>query len=1212
MAEEISRIQALQEALSASDRSAYLVEARVIRRVIRERHGFANLLKALPHTHCQVVSGEDVRKLAHPDELGLSSFDLLADECLLICEPEKEVLDHWPLQELKQQVWRRLFHAKLDREFQHLKTSEPPEVLRRNISAIGQVEFDEAHYVLRSELRLMSPESRDEAWRELAATYFELRYFEPDLLPIWFPSLCDSPTVQKTLSQGLDIEQIFRASRLDGTPSPELISHTDRDEDRLSATRRNWSLAIGVSQSDRGYLRQLRKHDRANEKGNTVFAIACAIRASQRANSEGKRLAAEKKAREDVRRLVSRLRNAIAFAKEDQDKWHAALWELAKNSVHGFWNAEKRLLYDLQKVCLDHERLTYKVDLVQWLVSRGKRPLRRPLYNLREVAMAKHLASAASRLTHVRLSGNDRNHLTELIHHAANLSESQMRDRMRPVLTQTLLAVDLVPKSIPEQVALEKLVEEASDCIAQRGYLTMGYLRDAISRNDLKLPDIQELHEVWNGDQLLRADDQLDLALDGVYRRGEFYLRWLQVVSSFFFGTRLGRFATMFLIIPFGGAVVIVEGALHVVHMFRRPKHEVESSGALSTDSSLESPVTDNETISTVASVTPKSDVVVGDAQTKLETGEGSTLPLDWLQSDTEQFISVPPKTTDEAARQILSRQTANISLIVILGLLLMALIHAPLFRKFSLGMITNAWRIIRTILFETPMFVLQLPIVKIIWAAKPFVRFRRYVIAPAVSAVLLGRTLPWLLQWKQLEWWWLAAITIVASAVLNTRIGRDAQELTRDWIENAIHQLQARLVFALIGWIVDFFRFMLSTLERVLYAVDEWLRFHSDENWLSILAKAILGVLWSFVSFLIRIYVNLLIEPTFHPVKHFPVVTVAHKIFLPALIMLEGNMVHFLGQYVGTPLARSITWFNIFFLPGFFGFAVWELKENWRLYLANRKDRLRPVPVGSHGETIARLLRPGFHSGTLPKIFRKLRRLENKEASLGRFTSRRSTREQLHHVEQAIHAFVNRELISLLQKCEVWKNVAVRCSHVEAASNSFSIELECPPPGESAVQLHMQEQSGWLIVSLSQLGWLNWVSKEQENSFLNALEGFYRKCGIDLVRQQIESNLTKNHPYDVDSVGLVVWPTTRFDVEIVADLEHEGMINPQPAFQAAEAGIAPIEREKVVFSATHSDWKEWERIWSDKSLSTSPMNRIGFPAAGTRTDGFVEKRQES
>ena len=1199
MAEEISTIQALRGALSAADRSAYLVEARVIRRVIRERFGFANLVMALPHTQSQVVSGEDVRKLAHPDELGLNSFESLADECLLICEPESGELDHWPLQELKQQVWRRLFHAKMDREFQHSNTTVNQDHLRRNISAIGQVEFDEAHYVLRSELRLISPNSRDEAWRELAAVYFELRYFEPDLLPIWFPSLLDNSPVQRILSHGLNIEQIFRESRLEGAPSPELISHADADEDRLSATRRNWSLAIGVSQSDRGYLRQLRKHDRANERGNTVYAIACAIRAQQRANTEGKRLAAEKKAREDVRRLVSRLRNAIAFAKQDKDEWQAALWELAKNSVHGFWNAEKRLLYDLQKVCLDHERLTYKVDLVKWLVSRGKRPLRRPLNSLREVAMAKHLASAASRLTHVRLSGNDRNRLTELIQHAAHLSESQMRERLRPVLTQTLLAVHLVPKSVPEQIASQKLVEEALDCIAVRGYLTMGYLRDAISRNELKLPDIQELREVWNGDQLLQANDHLDLALDGVYRRGEFYLCWLQVVSSFFFGTRFGRFATMFLIIPFGGAVVIVEGALHVVHMFQRPTQDVESLSSLSMDGRTERAVTNEGVTDSVAPVARPKEATIDDSQKPLDPNEGTGLPIDWLPGDTEAIVSVPPKTTDEAVGQILTRQTETFSLVVILGLLLMAFIHAPSFRKFSFGVIASAWRIVRTILFETPLLLLKLPIFTSLWTSKPFVRIRRYVIAPTIVAVLLGRTLPWLFQARLLEWWLVTAIAVLASAILNSRIGRDAQELTRDWIENALHQLQARLVFAIIGWVVDFFRFMLSTLERVLYAVDEWLRFHSDENWLSVLAKAILGVLWSFLSFLIRIYVNLLIEPTFHPVKHFPVVTVAHKIFLPVLIMLEGNMVHFLGQYVGTPIARSITWFNIFFLPGFFGFAVWELKENWKLYFANRNDRLQSVPVGSHGETIARLLRPGFHSGTLPKIFRKLRKLEQQDASLGRFTRRRSTREQLHHVEHSIQFFVDRELISLLQKCDEWMNLPVRCAHIEAASNSFSIELECPTFDALPVQLRLQEQSGWLIASLSQTGWLRTVSKEQGNSFLNALEGFYRKCGIDLVREQLETNLTQQHPYDIDSVGLIVWPTKRFDVEIVADLEAEITIIPLPAFQAAEAGLAPIQRERLVFSATHTDWNEWEKIWSDNQLATSSNTKLGFRHSG-------------
>jgi len=443
-------------------------------------------------------------------------------------------------------------------------------------------------------------------------------------------------------------------------------------------------------------------------------------------------------------------------------------------------------------------------------------------------------------------------------------------------------------------------------------------------------------------------------------------------------------------------------------------------------------------------------------------------------------------------------------------------------------------------------------------------------------------------------EWWWVAAIALLSGAALNTRLGRDAQELTRERIENALHQLHARLVFALIGWVVDFFRLLLGTLERVLYAVDEWLRFHSDENWLSVVAKAILGVIWSFVSFLIRIYVNLLIEPTFHPVKHFPVVTVAHKIFLPALIMLEGNMVHFLGQYLGTPLARSITWFNMLFLPGFFGFAVWELKENWRLYLANRPGRLKPVPVGSHGETIARFLRPGFHSGTLPKIFRKLRKLEHRDASLGRFTIRRSTREQLHHAEESIHAFVDRELISLLQKCAPWSGLSIGCVKVESASNSFLIELACSKLSGAPLQLRLQEQSGWILARVSQSGWLNSVSTAQKNSFLLALEGFYRKCGVELVREQLEANFTKRHPYDIDAVGLLVWPLGRFDVEITANLKAEGMIKPIPAEQAADAGLVPIEREKIQFASSHTDWKEWERIWTDNdfAIQRGPMNQ--------------------
>ncbi len=55
---------------------------------------------------------------------------------------------------------------------------------------------------------------------------------------------------------------------------------------------------------------------------------------------------------------------------------------------------------------------------------------------------------------------------------------------------------------------------------------------------------------------MLRADRKLATALDGVYRRGEFYLRWMQRLSSLGFGTGVGRFLTRFAVVPFGGAFV--------------------------------------------------------------------------------------------------------------------------------------------------------------------------------------------------------------------------------------------------------------------------------------------------------------------------------------------------------------------------------------------------------------------------------------------------------------------------------------------------------------------------------------------------------------------------------------------------------------------------------------------------------------------------------
>ena len=1200
-----SRIQELRRALQLAEPSAFLAEPRVIRRVIRERHGFVKLSTAIPHTDSQIVPASELRELVHPDELGLVDFVSLPATCLLISQPAEDELQHWPVQELLQQVWRRLFHAVIDRELQQKLTgpSERAEIQQR-IARLGQVAFDEAHFVLRSESRLILAESRTEAWREFCAVYLELRWFEPDLLKVWFPSLSESRFVDVLLDADIAAAQLFERTRLYGATAPDLTTHLQRDEERLVSTRRAWFLGTGSSPSDRAWLRASRRRERARERGNTVGAIVSSMQAAQRAVTEDKRQSAMESARQEIGLLVDRLQRALSFTEQEAESWRAALWELATNAIHGFWNSEKRLLFDLQKVCLDNERVNYKVDLVTWLASRGNRPLRRPLHSLREVLMTRHLSSAAARLVHVRLSGAERDRLSKLLNDAAHLSELQMRDRMRPVLGQTLREVGLIPRNVPEQVALDKLVDDALDCIVSRGYLTLGYLRDSISRNDLKLPDLTDMRDLWQGDYLLRADDRLALSMDGVYQRGEFYLRWLQTTSSIFFGNRTGRFATLFLLIPFGGALVIVEGVRHLVHVFHRKPSAVagtESSGdaaersaaavpSEAAESSAESSEAAEFSEAAESRVASESAAVFESGAALLESGTGRReVQLTEASGVAGAGVRGFPVESEQQVPD-------TASWVLGLGFLLMALIHLSQFRRRFFRLLRTAVRFLKLLLIECPLRIARLPVVQAIWRHRSMVRFRRVVVVPAIVAWPLFRGIPGLFLASPPGWLWYLSGTVLCSLALNSRPGQDAQELTSEWLANAWHKLQARIFVALLDLLLEFFRMLLNLIERFLYAVDEWLRFHSEESWLSIVVKAVLGVVWSFVSFLIRIYVNLLIEPTFHPVKHFPVVTVAHKMILPGLVLLQGSMVSFMQPYLGRVLAESVTWFNIFFIPGIFGFAVWELKENWRLYASNRRLRLMPVAVGSHGETVARLLRPGFYSGTLPKIFRRRRRLELQQASFRRFSARRSAHSQLEHVEEAIRNFVKRDLIRVLQLCPVWAGTGIRCAGVHSASNSFRVELECPLLGEESIYVLFQEQSGWVVAGVEQLGCLRFASADQLRSLQHALEGFYRKCGIDMVREQLESSFVHGHPYDINSDGMVIWPGGDFSREISTSLVQKKQLRPLPAAEAQQAGVVSADRNVVIFGDSGTVWSDWIRRW-ETSAAGPPQACLQSPA---------------
>ena len=153
---------------------------------------------------------------------------------------------------------------------------------------------------------------------------------------------------------------------------------------------------------------------------------------------------------------------------------------------------------------------------------------------------------------------------------------------------------------------------------------------------------------------------------------------------------------------------------------------------------------------------------------------------------------------------------------------------------------------------------------------------------------------------------------------------------------------------------------------------------------------------------------------------------------------------------------------------PGIFGFLIWELKENWRLFAANRPQNLQPVLVGAHGETLLRLLRPGFYSGTIPKRFAKLRRAERKALRGGDPGMARKHREALHHVEVDLQRYIEREFTAWFVADGGWADPRPQVGEIHLATNDASVEVLMPGVVDSPLVMGFQVVNGRLRLDLS------------------------------------------------------------------------------------------------------------------------------------------------
>jgi hypothetical protein len=1007
--------------------------------VIRRDRGVLFLGRRAALLTTYVIPGGALGAIVRPSELGLSRpGDAWSDTVVLLERPEPDDLAASHPGAALEDAWRRLFRARAQAEvasrLDHPRPDDP--TLAERVERVGRTEFEEARTVLAQDGLLLPPRDDAAAFAAFAAHFLELSTFAPVLRRPTFPAVEDPRRVESLLGGVVDLDAFLASTRVPGAPDPadfpaprsefEFEPESAHDPRPVMEPQPETAPepATGGTSAETVWA-DPRLADRARAaaaRGNAARAAVLWAQAAAKAGPEPGAGGPERaEARAELRRLARRLRAAQFVAESEVDAWVDALTPLLRRARKGFWAPEARLLYDLQKVCLDHERESYRVDPIGLLVSLGRRPLKQPMPHLREVAMSSHLRAAAQRLPKVRLSRDDRARLEALIRPAVKRAESALRDRFRPRIDAVLRESWVRPANPPERVAYRKLVEELLDPIVRRGFVTLGDLRDAASQSDLKMPDLSGPAEFFRGGRLLEADRALAAALDGVHRRGEVYLRWLQRLSMLAFGTPFGRILTLFVVLPFGGAYVGLEG---LQHLFGWPVEKL--------------------------------------------AGVQVHLMNRW-------------------------------SLLAV-GSVMLGAINYDRFRSGLIGASRAVGRWLRAVLLDWPARLLNTEAVRRLLSSRAARWAWRFGIKPGVFAAAT-------LAIARLSGAGVLATDTAAAGVflglnllINTPPGRALEEAAVEAAVRAWRALAHDLVPGLFRLVMATFAQVLEWVERVLYAVDEWLRFHSGESRASLAVKALVTPAWLAVAYVARAVVNVLVEPQINPIKHFPVVTVSHKVLLPLNITLP----RLLAPYVGKEAAYFLVATTLLVIPGAFGFLVWELKSNWRLYEANRHGSLGPAVVGGHGETVRRLLRPGFHSGTLPKTFARLRRGWRRSwPGPGRGRPERAAlkqREALHHVEEAVRCFVQRDLIALLDESRALGGAGVAPGRVRLATNRIRLELR-RPDREEGLWVDLEERCGVLAAGVSEPGWLSTLSDGQRRALDDALTGFFKKSGVERVQ---------------------------------------------------------------------------------------------------------------
>jgi hypothetical protein len=540
----------------------------------------------------------------------------------------------------------------------------------------------------------------------------------------------------------------------------------------------------------------------------------------------------------------------------------------------------------------------------------------------------------------------------------------------------------------------------------------------------------------------------------------------------------------------------------------------------------------------------------------------------------------------------------------LLLGFFLLGLIRLAGLRDLLSAAGAHSYRIVRFIGYVLPRRLWRLPWLQKLLRSWPVLLFYWYVLKPL--ALTSALCLYWPAMFGTLP---VAGVTFVAADIfLNSRFGYAISEAFVEALVFLYGWLRFDVLHGVVRLVNHFFKRVTDGVQYLLYTVDEWLRFRSDQSQFTMVLRAVLGVFWFPVGNLVRLYFVTLIEPTINPLK-LPLSILAAKflVLIPIYFNLVYNpvsderatLIGHLSPHTGPGFALVLLYTvilpTLWLLGSGIAFFLWEMQENWRLFRANRPSRLRPVIIGGHGETMLRLLKPGAHSGTVPKLFAQLRRAERAAYRTGNWRAARTYRQALREVARSVRLFVERELLVLLQQSKRWGNQPIRVGQVLLSCNRIRIELAHAVFADEPVWLAFEHRSGWLLGSLQGPGWLQHLSAVHVQIFTTALAGIYKIAGVDFVREQLASLLPMDAPgYDITAYELIVWTGHRNGQAIAYDLgDGQDQLRPRRESGKVVKGAPVLNARRLFFSRVPLTWTEWVEFWQKDHEGPGPPDLL-------------------